>query len=118
MPKVPFCVHGIVIENNLLYVLQVKFRCKLCGYLYSRKDTLKDHIRGKHNANFSNSDLNNLVEVVPSVSSQPTSSINSTSTILPNSSTESVSTAQRAVVAAAAAAVAAAGMAQANLKRE
>ena len=90
-------------------------RCKLCGYLYSRKDTLKDHIRGKHNANFSNSDLNNLVEVVPSVSSQQTSSINSASTMLPNASTGSVSTTQRAVVAAAAVAVAAA---QANIKKE
>ena len=58
------------------------------------------------------------MEVVPSVSSQPATSINSATTILPNSSTESVSTAQRAVVAAAAVAVAAAGMAQANIKRE
>ena len=96
----------------------MKFRCKLCGYLYSRKDTLKDHIRGKHNANFSNSDLNNLVEVVPSVSSQPTSSINSTSTMIPNSTTEPVSSTQRAVVAAAAVAAAAAGMAQATIKNE
>ena len=45
--------------------MQVKFRCKICGYLYSRKDTLKDHIRGKHSARFSNADLNALVEVVP-----------------------------------------------------
>jgi hypothetical protein len=43
---------------------QVKFRCKICGYLYSRKDTLKDHIRGKHNTRFSTQDLNHLVEVV------------------------------------------------------
>ena len=51
----------------LLYSLihtQVKFRCKICGYLYSRKDTLKDHIRGKHNARFSTQDLNQLVDVV------------------------------------------------------
>ena len=43
---------------------QVKFRCKICGYLYSRKDTLKDHIRGKHNTRFSTQDLNQLVETV------------------------------------------------------
>ena len=47
------------------FLFQVKFRCKICGYLYSRKDTLKDHIRGKHSARFSNADLNALVEVVP-----------------------------------------------------
>ena len=50
---------------------QVKFRCKLCGYLYSRKDTLKDHIRGKHNPRYSTSDLNSLVEVVPPASTSP-----------------------------------------------
>ncbi len=86
--------------------------------MYSRKDTLKDHIRGKHHANFSNSDLNNLVEVVPSVSSQATPAINSAPTMLSASSSESVSTAQRAVVAAAAVAAAAAGMAQATIKNE
>jgi len=42
----------------------VKFRCKICGYLYSRKDTLKDHIRGKHNTRFSTQDLNQLVDTV------------------------------------------------------
>ena len=30
------------------HLLQIKFQCGLCGYMYSRKDTLKDHIRGKH----------------------------------------------------------------------
>ena len=50
--------------KNLL-IFQVKFKCKICGYLYSRKDTLKDHIRGKHNPRYSTSDLNGLVEVVP-----------------------------------------------------
>ena len=44
---------------------QVKFKCKICGFLYSRKDTLKDHIRGKHNPRYSTTDLNSLVEVVP-----------------------------------------------------
>jgi hypothetical protein len=39
--------------------------------LYSRKDTLKDHIRGKHNPRYSTSDLNSLVEVVPPASSSP-----------------------------------------------
>ena len=102
-------------DSIITFFFKVKFRCKLCGYLYSRKDTLKDHIRGKHCANYSNSDLNNLVEVVPSVSSQQTPSINSATTMLPNASTGSVSTAQRAVVAAAAVAVAAA---QANIKKE
>ena len=42
----------------------MKFRCKICGYLYSRKDTLKDHIRGKHNARFSTQELNQLVDTV------------------------------------------------------
>ena len=42
--------------------LQVKFRCRLCGYLYSRKDTLKDHIRGKH-ATVATTDLNSLVDL-------------------------------------------------------
>ena len=46
-------------------VFQVKFKCKICGFLYSRKDTLKDHIRGKHNPRYSTTDLNSLVEVVP-----------------------------------------------------
>jgi hypothetical protein len=50
---------------------QVKFRCKLCGYLYSRKDTLKDHIRGKHNPCYSTTDLNALVEVVPPAPGSP-----------------------------------------------
>jgi hypothetical protein len=43
----------------------------LCGYLYSRKDTLKDHIRGKHNPRYSTSDLNSLVEVVPPAPTSP-----------------------------------------------
>ena len=49
----------------------MKFRCKLCGYLYSRKDTLKDHIRGKHNPRYSTSDLNSMVEVVPPAPTSP-----------------------------------------------
>jgi hypothetical protein len=43
----------------------------LCGYLYSRKDTLKDHIRGKHNPRYSTTDLNSLVEVVPPAPNSP-----------------------------------------------
>ena len=91
--------------QNLFF--QVKFRCKICGYLYSRKDTLKDHIRGKHNANFSNSDLNALVEVVPSSAPTPTPSINSAMAVS-NPVATSVASAQRAAVAAAAVAAAAA----------
>ncbi len=51
--------------------LQIKFRCKICGYLYSRKDTLKDHIRGKHNARFSTQELNQLVETVTPITNAP-----------------------------------------------
>ena len=58
-----------VYSRNIFFIYflrrQVKFKCKICGYLYSRKDTLKDHIRGKHNPRYSTSDLNGLVEVVP-----------------------------------------------------
>ena len=40
----------------------MKFRCALCGYMYSRKDTLKDHIRGKHNIGLAG-ELNRLVQI-------------------------------------------------------
>ncbi|TRY80372.1 hypothetical protein TCAL_09886 [Tigriopus californicus] len=59
------CKKHVSNRTNHKYVhSQVKFRCKICGYLYSRKDTLKDHIRGKHNTKFSTQDLNQLVETV------------------------------------------------------
>ena len=41
----PVCVEG---GSSKLHLLQIKFQCGLCGFMYSRKDTLKDHIRGKH----------------------------------------------------------------------
>ena len=59
----PVSEYDFFLRNSVI-LLQVKFRCKLCGYLYSRKDTLKDHIRGKHNTRFSTQDLNQLVETV------------------------------------------------------
>merc|ERR1719483_1731034 len=48
--------------NHKFVHSHIKFRCALCGYLYSRKDTLKDHIRGKHCV-YSPAELNNLVQV-------------------------------------------------------
>ena len=48
--------------NSILSALQVKFRCVLCGYMYSRKDTLKDHIRVKHSICLP-TELNRLVQV-------------------------------------------------------
>jgi len=60
------CQKYVSNRTNHKYVhSQVKFKCKICGFLYSRKDTLKDHIRGKHNPRYSTTDLNSLVEVVP-----------------------------------------------------
>jgi len=48
--------------NHKFVHSHIKFRCALCGYLYSRKDTLKDHIRGKHCV-CSPAELNSLVQV-------------------------------------------------------
>ena len=59
-----------------IFFFQVKFKCKLCGFLYSRKDTLKDHIRGKHNPRYSTTDLNSLVEVVPPSNGTPAPPVN------------------------------------------
>ena len=56
----------------------------MCGYLYSRKDTLKDHIRGKHNPRYSTTDLNSLVEVVPPAPNSPNLISSAASTALNN----------------------------------
>jgi len=48
--------------NHKFVHSHIKFRCALCGYLYSRKDTLKDHIRGKHCVG-SPAELNSFVQM-------------------------------------------------------
>ena len=78
--------------------IQVKFRCKICGYLYSRKDTLKDHIRGKHNARFSTQELNQLVDTVTPNAATPLNNNNN------NSALKNKENANNALAVAAAAA--------------
>ena len=79
----------------------MKFRCKICGYLYSRKDTLKDHIRGKHNARFSTTELNQLVDTVTPTSSSSVTNNNNNNNALKNKENANA----LAVAAAAAAAL-------------
>ena len=84
----------------------MKFRCKICGYLYSRKDTLKDHIRGKHNARFSTQELNQLVDTVTPNAATPLNNNNNNNSALKNK--ENANNNALAVAAAAAAALGAA----------
>lgn len=83
----------------------MKFRCKICGYLYSRKDTLKDHIRGKHNARFSTQELNQLVDTVtPNTGGGLPSINNNNNNINNNNAIKNKENANALAVAAAAAA--------------